>query len=83
MRREADFFGEQELVLVFMARRLRVALALEKVLDAGGLDYAVVTGTYEGGLFFRTQRVGALFYVAPEEQPRARDLLREHGYVPL
>ena len=83
MRREPDFFGDEELVLVFMARRLKHALALEAVLDAGGLDYAVVPAPYESGLFFRAQRVGAFFYVAPQLQARARDLLREHDYTPL
>ena len=40
MRREPEFFGDQELVLVYMARRLKEALRLEKVLAAGALDYS-------------------------------------------
>ena len=39
MRREADFFEDQELVLVYVARRLRNALAVEKIFDGADLDY--------------------------------------------
>jgi hypothetical protein len=80
MRREADFFGDQELVLVYMARRLRDALAVEKVLTEYSLDYAVETGPYQSGLLFRTTKVGAFFYVAPQEEERARALLLERRF---
>jgi len=80
MRRESEFFGEKELVLVCMARRLKRALAMEKILDEGGFDYFLETGHYQSGLLFRTTKVGVFFYIAPEEAERARALLLEHGY---
>ena len=83
MRRESDFWGDQELVLIYMARRLKKALALEKLLDAAGLDYAVEAAPYTSGVLFHSERVGAFFYVAPEEEARAHALLREHGFTPL
>jgi hypothetical protein len=82
MRREADFFGDLELVLVFVARRLKHALAVERVLDAAGLDYAVETGHYYSGILFPMERVGAYFYVAPEWESRARAALAEGGFRP-
>ena len=82
MRREPDFFGDQELVLVYMARRLKEALALEEVLNAGALDYAVVPAPYTGGLFL-SQRVGACFYVAPQSEERARALILRGAFKPL
>ncbi len=66
MRREADFFEDRELELVYIAKRLRDALRLEKALTASGIDYAVQTENYVGGMIFRSERVGAFFYVDPE-----------------
>lgn len=83
MRREPDFFGDQELALVYMARRLKEALALEKVLNAGALDYAVVPASYTTGILFRSQRVGAFFCVAPQSQDCARALILQGGFKPL
>jgi hypothetical protein len=82
MRREPDFFEDQELVLVYMARRLKHALAVEKIFDSGGLDYLLETGHYQSGLLFRTTKVGVYFYAAPQEEQRARALLQERGYKP-
>ncbi len=82
MRRDPDFFGDRELVLVYMARRLKHALALEKVLDGAGLDYAVETDSYLGGLLFPTARTGAFFYVLPESESAARQLIVGHGFKP-
>lgn len=82
MRREPEFFGDQELVLVHVARRLKEALALEEVLAAGGLDYAVVPATYTAGIVFRSERVGAFFYVAPQSEDHARTLILRGGFKP-
>jgi len=83
MRREPEFFGEQDLVLIYIAKRLREALALEKVLTDGGLDYLVEPDHYSGGVIFRSQRVGAFFYVAPQTESAARALMRGKGYKPF
>jgi hypothetical protein len=80
MRREAGFFEDQELVLIYMARRLKHALAVEKVLTDHGLDYHLETGPYLSGLLFRTSKVGVFFYSTAEDQARARALLIEHGF---
>jgi len=80
MRRESEFFGDQELVLVHVARRLKEALAIEKVLDAVGLDYAVVPATYTAGVVFRSERVGAFFYVAPQSEDYARNVILQRGF---
>ena len=80
MRREPDFFGDQELVLVYMARRLRDALAVETIFTEGGLDYALETAPYQSGLLFRSTKVGVLFYVMPQEEARARAVLLERRY---
>lgn len=82
MRHEADYFGDQELVLIYIAKRLKEALALEKVLDAGGMDYSVVTGKYASGILFRSERVGAFFYVAAPAEQTACSLIHQHGFKP-
>ena len=82
MRREPDFFGDNELSLVYMARRLKESLAIEKVLDAGSINYAVEPAYYQSGLLFRSTKIGAYFYVLPEDADRARSVLREGGYKP-
>ncbi len=82
LRREAEFFQEPELTLIYMARRLPDALRLENVLTEAGIDYLVETGTYTGGLLMRRELTGAFFYVAPEIVTAARDLLVAHRYKP-
>lgn len=82
MRRDAEFFGEQELVLVHVARRLKEAVRLEKTLDAGSIDYLVEPTPYMAGILFRSERVGAFFYVALEVEDRARELIVRGGFKP-
>lgn len=82
MRREPDFFGDQELVLVYIAKKLREALKLESLLTGAALDYLVEPDHYTGGLIFRTERIGAFFYVAPEMVQATCQLLSGHGYRP-
>jgi hypothetical protein len=82
VKREPEFFGDKELALVYIAKRLRDALRLEEVLTAAGLDYAVETDTYRGGMIFVSERVGAFFYVEPENETEARELMRTKRFRP-
>ncbi len=80
MRREADFFGDREMDLVYIAKKLREALRLESAFTESGVDYAVETDKYLGGVLFRSERVGAFFYVLPEAAEQAREIMRQHGF---
>jgi hypothetical protein len=80
MRREADFFGDREMDLVYIAKKLREALQLESVFTESGVDYAVETDKYSGGVIFRSERVGAFFYVLPETADQARLVMQQHGF---
>jgi hypothetical protein len=80
MRRDAGFFGDRELELIYIAKRLKEAQGLESVLDECEVDYYVEPDTYRGGIIFLTQRVGAFFYVLPEQFERTRALLARKGY---
>jgi hypothetical protein len=82
MRQDAAFFGEQELALIYIAKRLKEALRLESLLTGAGYDYLVEADSYRGGFIFQTERIGAFFYVAPEEENRARELMSANGYRP-
>jgi hypothetical protein len=82
MRREPEFFGDQELVLVFVAKRLKEALALEKVLDEEATDYTVIPTPFVSGLLFPFRRIGAFFYVAPEMAEAARGSMIRRGFKP-
>jgi hypothetical protein len=82
MRKEPEFFGEQELVLIYVAKRLKEALKLEGLLTEQAVDYLVEPDTYSGGIIFRTQRVGAFFYVTPEADEQARRVLTGNGFRP-
>jgi hypothetical protein len=82
MRREPDHFGDQDLPLIYVAKKLKEALRLEELLTQAGLDYLVEPDNYSGGLIFRTQRVGAFFYVAPADDASARETLRRNGFKP-
>jgi hypothetical protein len=82
MRREADFFGDQELDLLHMARRLRKALRLEDLLTQANIEYAVEAGEYTGGFLMKRELTGAFFYVSPEDTARAKQVLLENGFKP-
>jgi hypothetical protein len=83
MKREADYFEGVEPELIFVAKRLRDAIRLEAALTAAGVDYAVEPDEYEGGIIFRSRRVGAFFYVRPEAREAAVAVMLENGSVPV
>ena len=82
MRQAPDFFGEQELVLIYVAKKLNDALRLEQVLTEAGFNYLVEPDKYSGGVIFRSERVGAFFYVAPENENAVREAMRRTGFEP-
>lgn len=82
MRRDEAYFGDQELILLYIAKRLREAQALEDLLTEQGIDYFVEADLYMGGVLFRRALHGAFFYVARGSDARARELLAARGYRP-
>jgi hypothetical protein len=82
VRREPEFFDEQDLELVYIARRLSEAKALEALLTSASLDYLVEADQYFGGFLFRRVRTGAFFYVRPGAAEAARRLMETRGYRP-
>jgi hypothetical protein len=80
MRREPDFFEDREMNLIYIAKKLNEALRLESALTDSGLDYAVETDKYSGGVIFRSERIGAFFYVLPEAADQARAIMHQHGF---
>jgi hypothetical protein len=83
MRQPPEFFGEQDLALIYVAKKLKESLRLEEQLTEAGFDFLVEPDTYLGGVVFRTERVGAFFYVAPTDEERARAVLGQAGYRPF
>jgi len=81
-RRDDDFFGEKDLSLLYIAKKLRDALRLEDVLTAAGIDYLIETDTYRGGLIFVSERVGAFFYVDPEALDDTQKAIAAQGFKP-
>jgi len=80
MRRDADFFEDREMDLIYIAKKLKEALRLESMLTESGVEYAVETDKYSGGVLFRSERVGAFFYVLPESLEQAHEVMRKHGF---
>ena len=82
MRQPPEFFGEEDLDLIFIAKKLDEAKRLEAVLEEAGLDYLVEPDKYKGGVIFQSERIGAFFYVAPEHTKNALEVLVNAGYKP-
>jgi hypothetical protein len=82
MRRDADFFQEDDLDLLFVARRLREALKIERILSDAGIDFLVETATYIGGFLLKRELTGAFFYVPPSDLENARQLLLANNFPP-
>jgi hypothetical protein len=76
VRQEPEFFGEAELDLVYIAKKLRESLPLEEAFTQAGIDYAIELDIYSGGLIFRSERTGVFFYVLPEKVEAAKAVLR-------
>jgi hypothetical protein len=82
VRRSPEDFADRELVLIYIAKRLREAQQLEAVLTQAGVDYVVGADRYIGGVIIRRERIGAFFYVLAEAEPAARDAMLRHGFQP-
>ena len=80
MRRDPEFFGEIELVLFYIGKRLSDCKAVEALLDEAGVDYAVEVDYYAGGVIFRRQRAGAFFYTPEPSLTKAARTLEPAGY---
>ena len=82
MRCDLEFFQGAELHLLYLARRLREALAVEMLLSQAEVEYFVEPGPYQGGLIFPRELTGAYFYVRPSDIRRAREVLTRGNYKP-
>lgn len=80
MRRDAEFFEDRALELIYIAKKLTEALRLEELLTGAGVDYAVEPDTYKGGVIFASQRIGAFFYVLPDAVEAARVVMLGQGF---
>jgi hypothetical protein len=82
MRQTEGFFLDNEMILLYVAKRLKEAQRLEGVLTNAGIDYLVEADTYRGGVIFQTERVGAFFYVREADQEQSRTVMISAGYAP-
>jgi hypothetical protein len=82
MQRDVEFFGDTDLSLLYVAKKLKEALALEEVLTGAEIDYLVEPDTYRGGMIFVSERIGAFFYVDPDKLDAAQHVLRANKYKP-
>jgi hypothetical protein len=83
VKREPAFFGDHEMDLIYIAKRLKDALRVEEVLTAARVDFAVETDEYIGGFLFKRKLTGAFFYVLPESLETALATMREAGFRPF
>ena len=82
MRQIEDFFGQEELVLVFIAKKLREARAVEAAFEAAAVDYLVEADKYRGGVLFVRELIGAFFYVREVDTEKAHATLLAGNWKP-
>jgi hypothetical protein len=82
MRRDDAEFADQDLVLVYIAKKLREAQSIEKLLWDAGLDFLVEPDTYRGGVLFVRELIGAFFYVQESDEAAAKATLTAAGLKP-
>ncbi|HVW11781.1 MAG TPA: hypothetical protein VHC90_24530 [Bryobacteraceae bacterium] len=68
---------------IYVARTLSDAQKLEKIFETAGIQYDVEPDSYQGGVIFRSSRIGAFFYVDPEIRERAISVMEENGFRPI
>lgn len=78
MRKTLDDFEDRDLELVYIAKKLKEALRLEDLLSKSGIDFVVEPDHYVGGILFRSERIGAFFYVLPEAKEAVKAVLLEN-----
>ena len=83
MRQDPEHFGGEELCLIYVARKLKDSLRLEEFLTSQGIDYLVEADKYTVGAIFRTERVGAFFYVACQDDNATRAAMQQGGFTPF
>jgi hypothetical protein len=81
MRQEPEHFGEEELALVYIGKRVGDATKLEALLTEAGVDYALELDEYVGGIIFVKSRTGVFFYVRPADQARVEQLMKAGGFA--
>ena len=82
MRQAAEHFGETDLELVYIAKKLNEAKRLEDLLTEAGLDYLVEPDKYMGGIILRRELVGAFFYVDPVNLRLTHETMERAGFSP-
>jgi hypothetical protein len=65
---------------ILAARSLRLALRVEEWLSTAGVDYAVQVESIGRSLLFRTERMGAVFYVNTGQASYCREQLTAAGF---
>ena len=66
---------------ISVARSLRIALRVEEWLTRAGIDYAVQVESVGRSLLFRTERMGAVFYVNAGQAAYCREQLAAAGFT--
>jgi hypothetical protein len=74
MKCEPDHFGEEELALIYVAKKLKEALRLEQLLTESGIDYLVEPDKFVGGVMFKSERIGAFFLRRAREYRRGAEV---------
>jgi hypothetical protein len=82
MKQDPSYFEGKHPILIYIAKRLKEALRLELLLTEREIQYGVETDRYRGGILFQRELVGAFFYVLPEIEGSARQIMIENGFTP-
>jgi hypothetical protein len=77
-RVEPEQLRDPERILI--AKSLRLALRVEEWLTANGVDYIVEAESIGRSLLFRTERMGAVFYVNTGQAIHCREQLTAAGW---
>jgi hypothetical protein len=80
MKRDGEWFAGKQSELIYIAKKLADAKQLEADLTEAGVDFGVEADEYQGGVIFRRTRIGAFFYVLPEDRDSALAVMRAKGY---
>ena len=78
-----DAFGDEKVIRVYLAGKLREAKNVENTLNGHGIDYAVEIEPFVVYLFgfLRREHKGVAFYVLPGQVDLSREKLQEAGLV--
>jgi hypothetical protein len=78
-RIEFEKFSDSEIIRIYIAKNVKEAETIEKLLTDKGIDYAISLEPFLPPSLLQSERMGAAFYVQSDQEALCRQLITDAG----